>query len=526
MKRSIFLNNWAHSQKCPEVTFLTNRIVTSIFAIAALGGCARFVPSSNEVAAWPQFRLNAANNVVLPGSLETTWSAESGGPISASPSVVGSTLYIGNNVGRMLALDVRDGRELWRAAFPSALMSAPLVIGRNVVVGEGDENSMVMSGVVHVGGAANALVALDRDTGAVRWNAPIGGTGMPTAAYVGGRIVAHVGNGDLVSLSPDTGSVAFTHNIGTIPSMVALLPLGGDTVVSAGQTETGIVAVHASSGATIWRRPFPNSSALGDGPLASDGVHVMGGYLYPVKGQPHPYVKAGEVGEQRAFALDARTGAPIWDVHLENGSVPWRNQAAIPMIDRGTLYIGSSISPEMHAIDLKTGHLRWRRRVDGPVKGGLVAVGGNVYFGDFSGRIWALRETDGAVVGTANVGTPFNVDSPIVVGRTLVIASLTGRILALPLEALRGARDVIASQTRASRWFAPDVLARFRNGDRNHDGVLDRRELKRLLAFANFANIDRDGNGRITPLEFGMAAADANVEFGLSVPHGALASRR
>jgi len=509
----------------PEDWLLSNRIVAAVFAIGVLGGCAHLVPPSKDVAQWPQFRLNAANNVVLPGTLSTAWSVDSGGPISASPSVVGETLFLGNNVGRMLAIDVRSGREKWQANFASALMSAPLVIGRNVVVGEGDENSMVMHGVVHVGGAANALISLDRDTGAVRWNVPVGGTCMPTAAYVDGRIVAHVGDGNLVSLSPDTGDVAFTRNLGTIPSMVAVLSLGNDRIVSAGETDTGVVAVHASSGATIWRRSFPNSSALGDGPLASDGVRVLGAYLFPVPGQAHTYVRAGEIGEQRAFALDAHTGVPLWDVHLENGRVPFRNQAAIPLIDRGTLFIGSAISPEMHAIDLKTGRILWRHKVRGPVKGGIVATNGNIYFGDFSGRLWALRESDGSVVGTLNAGTPFNVGSPIIVGRTLVVGSLTGRILALPLDTIDGSRDDLATQAAAKRWFAPSILARFRAGDRNHDGVLDRSELARTIAHANFARFDRDGNGKITPPEFGMAVAGESVEFGSFVQPGALASR-
>jgi outer membrane protein assembly factor BamB len=509
----------------PEVRFLTKRVVAAFSALAVLGGCAHLAPVSHDVAQWSQFRLNAANNVVLPGSLRTTWSVDSGGPISASPSVVGDTLFIGNNLGRMLAIDVRDGHEIWRDGFESALMSAPLVIGRNVVVGEGDENSMVMHGVVHVGGPTNALISLDRETGAVRWNVPVNGTCMPTGAYVDGRIVEHIGTGDLVSLSPDTGEVAFTHNLGTIPSMVAVLPLGHDTIVSAGETDTGVVAVHASSGASIWRHSFADGSAFGDGPLASDGKRVFGGYLYPVPGQAHTYVKAGEIGEQRAYALDVRTGAALWNVHLENGRIPFRNQAAIPLVDRGTLFLGSSLAPAMHAIDLKTGRMLWRKKVRGPVKGGIVATDGNIYFGDFSGRIWALRESDGSVVGTVNAGTPFNVASPIVVGRTLVVSSLTGRILALPIEAIDEARDVAASQAAAKRWFAPDILARFRTGDRNHDGVLDRSELEHLIAHANFARMDRDRNGKITPPEFGMAIAAETVEFGNMTQPGVLASR-
>ena len=479
--------------------------------VALLTSCATDVPPSHLLGHWSQFRLNSENNVVLPGTLETAWSVESGGPISASPSVVDGTLFVGNNTGRFLALDVRSGRELWRAGFESSLMSAPIVVGNNVILGEGDENSMVMHGVVHVGGSVNALIALDRKSGAMRWNVPIDGTAMPTSAYVGGHLVAHIGNGDLISVSPDTGKVAFHHNVGTIPSMVALLPLGGDTVVTAGQTETAVVAVHASTGAEIWRQPFLHGSALGDCPLASDGVRVMGDYLFPLPG--HPYVKAGNVEESRAYALDAKTGERLWDIHLENGVVPRRNQAAVPLVDRGTLFLGSAIVPIMHAIDVKTGHVRWRRRVGGPVKGGIVAIAGNIYFGDAKGRIWALRESDGSVVGVINAGTPFNVASPIIIGKTLVLSSLTGRILALPLSAIMGAHDIAAPPTRASSWFAPDVLARFRAGDLNHDGVLDRSELRHTLGYAAFSSVDRDGNGSVSPQEFGMAVADADVQF-------------
>jgi outer membrane protein assembly factor BamB len=331
---------------------------------------------SHAAGAWSQFRLNGANNVVLPGTLRAVWSVESGGPISASPSVVHDTLYVGNNAGRFLALDVRTGRELWHAVLRNALMSAPLVVGRDVIVGEGNENSEVHHGVVHVGSGSNAIVALDRTNGAVRWRSPLTGTAMPSPAYVGGRILAHNGNGDLLAIEPEDGSVDFARNLGTIPSMVAVLPLGVDTIVTAGQTETQIVAARTTDGAIVWRAPFAKDSGLGDCPLASDGRFIFGDYLAPNPNEP--FVRAGRRNEERAYALDARTGVPIWDVHLENGFVPTRNQAAIPLLDRSTLFVGSSIAPAVHALDVATGRIRWRRRVGGVVKGGLVASHGIV----------------------------------------------------------------------------------------------------------------------------------------------------
>jgi outer membrane protein assembly factor BamB len=447
--------------------------------------------------------LNRANNVVLPGTLRTAWSVESGAPISASPSVVDGTLFLGNNAGRFLAIDVRTGRVRWRASMPDALMTAPLVVGDDVIVGEGNENSMVRRGVVHVGSGDDALIAFDRRSGTLRWRSAVAGTAMPTPVYLGGRILAHNGDGELVALMPQDGRIVYVRDLGTIPSMVALLPISRDALVTGGQTETSIVAVRASDGSVIWRRPFPGGSGLGDCPLVSDGRRIFGDYLLPA---PHePFVLAGRRNEERAYALDARTGAPLWDVHLENGIVPQRNQAAIPLLHENTLFIGSSVARMMHALDPETGRLRWRRRVGGTVKGGLVATRGTVFFGDLSGRLWALRERDGAVAGVANAGTPFNVGSPIVVGETLVIGSLTGRILALPLGTLLAARDVAAAPERVRAWLAPRILARFRSADLNGDGVLTRGEFARAFPPAAFARVDRNGDGAITPLEFGMS---------------------
>jgi hypothetical protein len=53
------------------------------------------------IVAWTQFRMGPQNNVVLGGSLQATWRTETGGQISASPTVADGTLYIGNNIGSL-----------------------------------------------------------------------------------------------------------------------------------------------------------------------------------------------------------------------------------------------------------------------------------------------------------------------------------------------------------------------------------------------------------------------------------------
>ena len=88
------------------------------------------------------------------------------------------------------------------------------------------------------------------------------------------------------------------------------------------------------------------------------------------------------------------------------------------------------------SVDAQTGTVLWTRRVRGPVKGGVVARNGRVYFGDGGGYLWALDSATGRVVSSLATGTSYNVGSPVLVGGSLVIGSNTGRVAAVPLDRL------------------------------------------------------------------------------------------
>jgi outer membrane protein assembly factor BamB len=95
----------------------------------------------------------------------------------------------------------------------------------------------------------------------------------------------------------------------------------------------------------------------------------------------------------------------------------------------------------MHAIDLQTGAVKWTQNAHGTIKGGIVEVDGTLYYGDLGGYLWAVDAKTGRVIGVKNMRTAFNVGSPIVIGRTLVIGSRGGTLEAIPLKQIRDARD-------------------------------------------------------------------------------------
>ncbi|HEX4014140.1 MAG TPA: PQQ-binding-like beta-propeller repeat protein [Candidatus Cybelea sp.] len=393
-------------------------------------------------AVWTQFRLGPENNAVLPGMLHADWRIETGGQISASPTVADATLYVGNNNGSLYAIDVNTGKTLWKAHVPNPLMSAPLIYDDLVIVGEGDPTSRTSSPSepVMVGQGPSALIGFDRYGGSVRWQTMLTGSAMPTPAIIDGILVNHDGAGWVNGLNPATGERRYAHWIGSMASMSAILPVGDGDFVTTGVGSNAAWRMHADGGSVVWRSQFfRGASGIGDCPPVGNGERVFCDYVAPVS--PDAFTVIGNLTVERVYALDTRTGARLWDVALESGSLPIRNEAAIPLLDNGRLYLGSSITPWMHALDASTGMLVWETPTHGVVKGGAVAVDGVIYFGDLGGYLWALDAKTGRVVGSKYMHAAFNVGSPIVVGKTLIVGSDTGSVIAVPLEEIRAAHD-------------------------------------------------------------------------------------
>src|SRR5580700_4811166 len=99
------------------------QVLAPLLAAIFLAGAATTATSQD----WVAFRMAPTNNVVIDGPLRTQWKVVTGGPISASPSISGSTLYVGNNHGTLDAIDVRSGNLVWSRHLSNALMSAPLL---------------------------------------------------------------------------------------------------------------------------------------------------------------------------------------------------------------------------------------------------------------------------------------------------------------------------------------------------------------------------------------------------------------
>lgn len=391
---------------------------------------------------WHAFRLNPQLQAVVRDNrapVRARWRVRTDGGISSSPTYANGTVYVDTNGGSLYAFDYRTGSIRWRFRADNELMSAPLLDADTIIVSSGDEQPRVWNPPHYVvaGTGPSTIYAIDANTGRERWHLGIAGTGMPTGVLSGGLYIHASGTGTVLAIDTHTGHVRWQTSVASGSFMTALVDLGDGTILGSGGFPNAVYRLRVADGSVVWNHRFADCAAgFTDQPVAADAARVYGGYLKLQTNNPRCFGVLAS-GVQHVYALDLRSGKLLWNRTVSRGEVPSRNEGAVPLVRRGIIYIGSAVAPEMHAISSLTGHSIWKRMAGGAIKGGSVVVDGRLYFGDLSGRLWSLDAASGATRGVLRENTSFNVGSPIVVNRTLIIGSRDGTVIAVPIDDVR-----------------------------------------------------------------------------------------
>lgn len=410
-------------------------------------------PFHAEIATqWADFRLGGGLNVVVVNpSLprELRWRFDAGrarAGISSSPVVYRNLVLVSANDRNLYAIDAATGTVRWRYLSTDELMTQPLYSGGLAVVASGNSKCIVCfyPSYVVVGSGSNRISAVDLLTGKERWGRRIDGNGMPTGALIGSSIIHPDGSGAVLAFDFRTGQARWAARLPADFSMSSAVDGHDGAVYVSGSFPAAVYALNAANGAPRWRHTFPiDDEGPGDAPMASTSTALFGEYLQPLA--PHSYwgwmVSAGSPVRQHIFALDEQTGKLLWDRPVARGFAPKNNEASIPLVYGGRLFEGSPVAALVTCLNPQNGKQLWQIRTHGPVKGGIVALNGIVYFGDLGGYLWAVEARNGSLIGRMHSDLHFNVGSPIIVNDSLVDGSEEGALIALPLREIRTAHD-------------------------------------------------------------------------------------
>ncbi|MBI4502273.1 MAG: PQQ-binding-like beta-propeller repeat protein [Gemmatimonadetes bacterium] len=350
------------------------------------------------------------------------WRVQTLGPVRSSPTVAGGVVYVGSSDGMVYALDAATGRTRWETAAGGAVTSSPAVAG----------------GLVIAGTRAGDWLALDQRTGVARWRLRSGPevpfpwghesgdryTASPTVA--GQAVLLGGGDGVLRSVELSTGRVTWeARTAGRIRSSPAV----GNGLVVVGDADGVVYGFDLATGKLRWkyeteghtlvsarfgydRRSIQSSPAIMDGRVF---VGARDGYLY---------------------ALDLATGQLRWRFNHE---ISWVNTS--PAVEAGRVYAASSDGQFAQAVDAANGKELWRTKT-GLVWASPAISGATVFFGDATGRLFALDKNSGAVRWSYRAGGAI-FSSPTIAGGILYVGSDDGSIYAIDVSAPRALRRAV-----------------------------------------------------------------------------------
>jgi len=167
------------------------------------------------------------------------------------PTADDNAVYVASREGLVQAFDAQTGKLLWSSDCSDL-----------------DDNklnrSARLSGGIHLGvdtlyiGTENAqVIAIDKDSGELRWLANVSGEVVASPVYASGMVVVHTTRGDLIALDSNTGEQAWNLN-----NKQPKLTLRGSATPSIsqggivyGRADGFVAAALLNTGQPLWQLP-------------------------------------------------------------------------------------------------------------------------------------------------------------------------------------------------------------------------------------------------------------------------------
>ena len=303
-------------------------------------------------------------------NVKRLWHKALKGGIYSTPVTDGSSLYIGDDVGVMYSLNLKDGTTNWTFDTGMRIVGSPAV----------------SDGVVVFGSANYNIYALDAKTGKELWHlttnqAVMGATTIHDGvAYIGG------GDGRMFAIDIHTGEVQWAFS--ELKNYVLTRPLVYNDKLYFGTWDTHFYALNLADGSLAWKwnngRSNPKLSPASVWPVAANGkifITAPDRYFTCLDAETGEQIwrtNEYKVRETVGLSEDGKTiySKCMWDTivaldatshdvqvrWVSNAEFGYEHNPAMPLEKDGTLWV-STKNGLLLGLDAQTGKVLWRHKI-------------------------------------------------------------------------------------------------------------------------------------------------------------------
>lgn len=326
----------------------------------------------------------------------------------SGPSVEGDVVYLGTMTGKVVAYDSANGDPRWQAALPAPSPAsggfgcAPQAARPMAFYG----NPSTDADSVFIGSYDGTIYALNKTTGAVKWQYPrvdhigaiVGGVAVSQ-----GMVFAGSSDGKLYALSASNGTEQWTfatgHKIWNTPAIK-------DNRLYVGSFDGNLYALNPADGSLIWK--FETEGAITADPVVVGNTVYVGSF------------------DRRLYAVDTNSGKPRWSFQGEG----WFWSA--PVV-KDNLLVAGNLDGNVYALEASNGNKLWKYETKGAVRPSPALVGDTVVAVSEDKNVYYLRSSSGSLIRAIPLASP--VLASLAVQKGLVyVYSRQGLLIAFNVE--------------------------------------------------------------------------------------------
>ena len=322
-----------------------------------------YAPSDPSIR--PDFSVNKQY-----ANIKRTWHKALQGGIYSTPVTDGKNLYIGDDIGCMYALDIKNGKTRWTFETGMRIVGSPAISEGVVVFGSANYNiyglcaqtgkelwhittqqavmgaATIHQGVAYIGGGDGKMYAIDIHSGELKWSFDELQNYVLTRPLVyNNRLYFGAWDTYFYALNLADGSLAWKWNNGKGNpklSPASVWPVVADGKIFITAPDRYFTCLDAETGAEVWRtNQYKVRETVG---LSEDGKTVYSKCMWDT-----------------VVAMDATTHEPItrWASHADFG---YEHNPAMPLEKDGTLWV-STKNGLLLGMDANTGEVLWRHKI-------------------------------------------------------------------------------------------------------------------------------------------------------------------